>query len=49
VFQSLLPIVTGGLADRFGFKRTLTFAISLMLVGYLMIAFMRDLGFIANY
>ena len=42
VFQSLLPVVTGGLADRFGYKRTLAFAISLMMVGYVMIAFMRD-------
>ena len=49
IFQSLLPIVTGGLADRFGYKRTLAFAISTMMVGYLMIAFMRDLPFISNY
>ena len=49
IFQSLLPIVTGGLADRFGYKRTLSFAISTMMVGYLMIAFMRDLPFISNY
>ena len=48
-FQSLLPIVTGGIADRFGYKRTLTGAISLMLVGYLMIAFLRDLPFLGNY
>jgi len=41
-FQSLLPIVTGGLADRFGYKRTLTFALSLMMLGYLMMAFLRD-------
>lgn len=49
VFQSILPVFTGGLADRFGYKRTLTFALSLMMVGYLMIAFMRDLGFISNF
>ncbi len=49
VFQSLLPIVTGGLADRFGYKRTLAVAISTMIVGYLMIACMRDLPFISNY
>ena len=49
IFQSVLPIVTGGLADRFGYKRTLTFAISLMMVGYLMIGFMRDLPGISNY
>jgi len=49
VFQSLLPIVTGGLADRFGYKRTLSFAISTMMAGYLMIAFLRDLPFLSNY
>src|SRR5512139_3761972 len=36
-FQSLLPIVTGGFADRFGYKRTLGFSISLMMTGYVMI------------
>lgn len=49
VFQSILPIVTGGFADRFGYKRTLGFSISLMMVGYLMIAVMRDLPFLSNY
>lgn len=48
-FQSLLPIVTGGYADRFGYKRTLGFALTLMLLGYLMIAFLRDVGFVSNY
>jgi len=48
-FQSLLPIVTGGFADRFGYKRTLAFSISLMMTGYLMIAFMRDLGGMSNF
>jgi dipeptide/tripeptide permease len=48
-FQSLLPIVTGGFADRFGYKRVLTFAISTMMLGYVLIAFMRDLGFLSNY
>ena len=49
VFQSLLPIVTGGFADRFGYKRTLGFSISLMMTGYLMIAFLRDVAFLSNY
>ena len=48
-FQSLLPIVTGGYADRFGYKRTLAFALSLMMTGYLMIAFLRDVPFVSNY
>ena len=49
IFQSLLPIVTGGYADRFGYKRTLGFALSLMVLGYLMIALLRDVSFISNY
>jgi len=49
VLQSLLPIVTGGLADRFGYKSTLTFAISTMMVGYLMIALLRDVSYLNNY
>jgi proton-dependent oligopeptide transporter, POT family len=48
-FQSLLPIITGGYADRFGYKRTLTFAITLMLAGYVMIALLRDVGTLSNY
>jgi MFS family permease len=48
-FQSLLPIVTGGFADRFGYKRTLGFAISMMMLGYLLIAFLRDLSYLSNY
>src|SRR5512137_1619428 len=36
-FQSLLPIVTGGYADRFGYKRTLFFSVSMMMAGYLLI------------
>lgn len=49
VFQSLLPVVTGGFADRFGYKRTIAFSVSLMMTGYLMMAFMRDLSFVNNY
>ena len=49
IFQSLLPVVTGGYADRFGYKRTLAFAVSLMIAGFLMIALLRDLPFISDY
>lgn len=48
-FQSLLPIVTGGLADRFGYKRTLVFSISLMMAGFVSIALLRDVSFVSNY
>jgi MFS family permease len=48
-FQSLLPIVTGGFADRYGFKKTLGFSVGMMMTGYLMIAFLRDVSFVNNY
>jgi len=46
LFQSLLPIVTGGIADRYGYKKILTFAITMNTVGYLVMAFVHTyLGF----
>ncbi|MBU0638041.1 MAG: MFS transporter [Planctomycetes bacterium] len=49
VFQSFLPIVTGGFADRYGYKRVLFFAISANVVGYVMMANMHTyLGFFAG-
>jgi len=38
--QSMLPMVTGGFADRYGYKRVLVFAISLNAIGYLMMAYL---------
>ena len=49
IVQSLLPVITGGLADRFGFKRTLVGSVVTMMLGYLCIAFMRDLPGLSNY
>jgi MFS family permease len=52
LFASLLPIVTGGFADRYGYKRTLVFAFTLMTGGYVMAAFLRDIqwwGGLSNY
>src|ERR1043165_97335 len=43
VAQSFLPIVTGGFADRYGYKRTLFFSFCMMTGGYLIIALCRDL------
>ncbi len=42
ILQSWLPMVTGGIADRYGYKRVLAFAISLNVVGYLMMAAMHS-------
>jgi dipeptide/tripeptide permease len=44
--QSLLPMFTGGFADRYGHKRTVAFAIVLKIIGYIMMAkFMSFWGF----
>ncbi len=49
VFQSFLPIVTGGLADRYGYKKTLGFAITANIIGYVMMAFLTSYyGFFAG-
>jgi MFS family permease len=49
LFQSLLPTFTGGLADRYGYRKSLTLGLSMNLVGYLMIAYVRSyVGFFAG-
>lgn len=49
VFQSFLPIVTGGIADRYGYKRVLFFAISANAIGYIIMAnFHSYYGFFAG-
>ncbi len=37
-FQSILPTFTGGYADRYGYKKTLVFAITLNVLGYCLLA-----------
>jgi len=38
LFQSVLPMFTGGYADRYGYKKTLFVAVSMNICGYLMMA-----------
>ncbi|MEZ4317721.1 MAG: MFS transporter, partial [Myxococcota bacterium] len=40
--QSLLPMFTGGFADRYGYKNTIAVAIGLKVVGYLLMAHLMD-------
>ncbi|HEY9073636.1 MAG TPA: MFS transporter, partial [Desulfobaccales bacterium] len=40
--QSILPVVTGGFADRYGYKKQIRVAILLKTVGYLMMATQRS-------
>lgn len=49
LLQSWLPMFTGGIADRYGYKRVLTFSISANIIGYLMMASFHDYyGFFAG-
>jgi len=49
VFQSFLPIITGGLADRYGYKKTMAFAITMNVIGYVMMANLHSFwGFFAG-
>ena len=47
-FQCFLPLVTGGIADRFGYKRTMGLSVCMMVIGYLMMAFLRGRMFLDN-
>ena len=49
IFQSFLPIATGGFADRYGYKRVLGLAIATNTAGYLIMAFAHSyVGFFAG-
>jgi len=49
ILQSWLPMFTGGIADRYGYKRVLAGSISLNAIGYLMMAYMHSYhGFFAG-
>jgi len=49
ILQSWLPLFTGGIADRYGYKRVLVGAISANAIGYLMMAFTHSYaGFFAG-
>lgn len=44
VFQSILPMFTGGYADRYGYKKTIAFAVTMNVIGYVLMAYMRTFG-----
>ena len=41
LFQSVLPMFTGGYADRYGYKKTLFVSVSMNIIGYIMMANLR--------
>ena len=42
--QSMVPVVSGGFADRFGYKRTVGLSIAVKAAGYLVMAWCVELG-----
>jgi len=42
VVQSLTPMVSGGFADRYGFKKTIGFSVAIKVIGYLLMATQRE-------
>lgn len=41
VFQSILPMFTGGYADRYGYKKTIAFSVTMNILGFVLMAYMR--------
>jgi len=42
LFQSLTPMISGGFADRYGYKKTISFSIIIKIIGYLLMATQRE-------
>ncbi|MDR0965518.1 MAG: MFS transporter [Myxococcales bacterium] len=42
LIQSVLPMFTGGFADRYGYKKTMAVSIALNAIGYVLMAFLRS-------
>ncbi len=42
VVQSLTPMLSGGFADRYGYKKTIAFSITIKIIGYLLLATQRS-------
>jgi MFS family permease len=42
IFQSITPMISGGFADRYGYKKTIAVSIFIKVAGYLMMATQRD-------
>jgi proton-dependent oligopeptide transporter, POT family len=42
VVQSLTPMISGGFADRYGYKKTIAFSITIKIIGYLLLATQRS-------
>ena len=41
IFQSVLPMFTGGYADRYGYKKTIFFSVTMNILGFVLMAYLR--------
>ena len=48
LIQSMVPVMSGGFADRFGYKRTVAISIAIKASGYLVMAWCVELGAVAS-
>ncbi|MEE8405302.1 MAG: MFS transporter, partial [candidate division Zixibacteria bacterium] len=42
IVESLTPLVSGGFADRYGYKKTITFSVAVKVIGYILMATQRE-------
>lgn len=42
LFQSLTPFLSGGFADRYGYKKTITVSVAIKMLGYILMATQRE-------
>lgn len=42
LIQSLVPVISGGFADRYGYKRTIATSITINIIGYILMATQRE-------
>ena len=42
LIQSLVPVFSGGFADRYGYKRTIATSITINIIGYILMATQRE-------
>ncbi|MFQ5499028.1 MAG: MFS transporter [Candidatus Zixiibacteriota bacterium] len=42
LFQSLPPMISGGFADRYGFKKTIAVSVAIKVIGYILMATQRE-------
>lgn len=42
IVESLTPLISGGFADRYGYKKTITFSVAVKVIGYILMATQRE-------